>query len=164
MSNLNKVMLIGRLGADPEIRYTQSGGAVANIRMATTEFWKDKQGNKQEKTEWHSVVAFGKLADLAQNYLKKGRLVYIEGRLQTRDWVDQQNVKHYRTEVVANSLQFLERMGEGQSQGQSRPQGQNQPPGQNQSQGQNAPPPQDDYYQNSPPNEGEGFVEDDIPF
>ena len=108
MANLNKVTLIGRLGQDPEIRYTQSGSAVANVTIATNDYWTDKQGEKQEKTEWHSLVLWGKLADLAQSYLKKGSQVYIEGRLQTRDWEDQQGQKHYKTEVVVTTMQFLD--------------------------------------------------------
>ena len=108
MANLNKVMLIGRLGQDPEIRYTQSGSAVANATIATNDYWTDKQGGKQERTEWHSLVLWGKLADLAQSYLKKGSQVYVEGRLQTRDWEDQQGQKHYKTEVVVTTMQFLD--------------------------------------------------------
>ena len=108
MANLNKVTLIGRLGQDPEIRYTQSGNAVANATMATNDYWTDKQGEKQERTEWHSLVFWGKLADLAQSYLKKGSQVYVEGRLQTRDWEDQQGQKHFKTEVVATTIQFLD--------------------------------------------------------
>ena len=90
MGSLNKVLLIGRLGKDPEIRYTQSGNAVAHFSIATSESWTDSQGQRQEKTEWHEVVAWNKLADLAQSYLKQGSLIYIEGRLQTRSWDDQQ--------------------------------------------------------------------------
>ena len=108
MANLNKVTLIGRLGQDPEIRYTQSGNAVANATIATNDYWTDKQGEKQERTEWHSLVLWGKLADLAQSYLKKGSQVYVEGRLQTRDWEDQQGQKHYKTEVVVTTVQFLD--------------------------------------------------------
>ena len=108
MANLNKVMLIGRLGQDPEIRYTQSGSAVANTTIATNDYWTDKQGEKQERTEWHSLVLWGRLADLAQSYLKKGSQVYVEGRLQTRDWEDQQGQKHYKTEVVVTNMQFLD--------------------------------------------------------
>ena len=108
MANLNKVTLIGRSGQDPEIRYTQSGNAVANATMATNDYWTDKQGEKQERTEWHSLVLWGKLADLAQSYLKKGSQVYVEGRLQTRDWEDQQGQKHYKTEVVVTTMQFLD--------------------------------------------------------
>ena len=96
MANLNKVMLIGRLGQDPEIRYTQSGSAVANATIATNDYWTDKKGEKQERTEWHSLVLWGKLADLAQSYLKKGSQVYVEGRIQTRDWEDDQSQKHYK--------------------------------------------------------------------
>ena len=108
MGSLNKVMLIGNLGKDPEIRYTQAGSAVANFSLATTDRWTDKQGNRQEKTEWHDIVAFDRLADLAQNYLNKGKSIYVEGRLQTRSWEDQQGQKRYRTEVVANVIQFLD--------------------------------------------------------
>ena len=97
---LNKVMLIGRLGRDPEIRYTQSGNAVASFSIATSEYWRDKQGQRQEKTEWHDIVAWDRLADQAQSYLKKGSMVYIEGKLQTRSWDDQQGQKKYRTEIV----------------------------------------------------------------
>ena len=90
MGSLNKVMLIGNLGRDPEIRYTQAGSAVANFSLATTDRWTDRQGQRQERTEWHDIVAFDRLADLAQNYLKKGKSVYIEGRLQTRSWEDKE--------------------------------------------------------------------------
>jgi single-strand DNA-binding protein len=114
MASLNKAMLIGNLGRDPEIRYTQSGSAVANFSIATTDRWTDKSGQLQERTEWHNIVLFDRLADLAQSYLKKGSQVYIEGKLQTRNWEDQQGVKHYRTEVVGNVMQFLDRKpGEG---------------------------------------------------
>ena len=108
MANLNKVTLIGRLGQDPEIRYTQSGSAVTNVTIATNDYWNDKQGERQERTEWHSLVLWGKLADLAQSYLKKGSQIYVEGRLQTRDWEDQQGQKHYKTEVVVTTMQFLD--------------------------------------------------------
>ena len=108
MASLNKVMLIGRLGQDPEIRYTQSGSSVANINIATNENWTDKNGEKQERTEWHSLVLWGKLADLAQSYLKKGSQIFAEGRIQTRDWEDDKGQKHYRTEVVVTTLQFLD--------------------------------------------------------
>ena len=108
MANLNKVMLIGRFGQDPEIRYTQSGSAVANATIATNDYWTDKQGEKQERTEWHSLVLWDRLADLAQSYLKKGSQVYVEGRLQTRNWEDQQGQKHYKTEVVVTTMQFLD--------------------------------------------------------
>ena len=108
MASLNKILLIGRLGQDPEIRYTQSGSAVANVNIATNDYWTDKKGEKQERTEWHSLVLWGKLADLAQSYLKKGSQVYVEGRIQTRDWEDDNSQKHYKTEVVVTTMQFLD--------------------------------------------------------
>ena len=107
MASVNKVILIGNLGRDPETRYTTGGDAVTNLRIATTETWKDKSGEKQEKTEWHTVVLFGRQAEIAGEYLKKGRPVYIEGRLQTRKWTDKEGVEKYSTEVVGDRLQLL---------------------------------------------------------
>jgi len=107
MASVNKVILIGNLGRDPETRYTTGGDAVTNLRIATTESWKDKSGEKQEKTEWHTVVLFGRLAEIAGEYLKKGRPVYIEGRLQTRKYTDKEGVEKYSTEVVADRMQLL---------------------------------------------------------
>ena len=104
---VNKVLLIGRLGTDPEVRYTSNGGAVANFNLATNESWTDKQGQKQEKTEWHRIVVWGKLAELCGQYLSKGRQVFVEGKLQTRDWTDKEGAKRYTTEIVAQSVQFL---------------------------------------------------------
>jgi single-strand DNA-binding protein len=104
---VNKVILIGNLGADPEVRFTPGGQAVANFRIATSENWTDKNGQKQERTEWHRIVVWGKLAELCGEYLKKGRQCYVEGRLQTREWTDKENRKNYTTEVVANSVVFL---------------------------------------------------------
>ncbi|MCU6273534.1 single-stranded DNA-binding protein [Morganella morganii] len=108
---VNKVILIGKLGQDPEVRYLPQGGAVTNITLATSESWRDKQsGEMKEKTEWHRVVVFGKLAEVAGQYLKKGSQVYIEGQLQTRKWQDQQGQERYSTEVVVNiggSMQML---------------------------------------------------------
>lgn len=106
--SLNKVMLIGRLGRDPEIRYSQDGRAVVNFSMATSQQWSDRDsGEKKERTDWHRVVVFGKLAEICSQYLSKGRLVYIEGRLQTRSY-EQDGVTKYITEVVANDMQMLE--------------------------------------------------------
>ncbi len=107
MAGVNKVILIGRLGRDPEVRYTQGGQTVANLRLATSERYKDRNGQMQEATEWHSVVVWGKQAELAKQYLTKGREVYIEGALRTRQWQDQQGQKRYTTEVVARSIQFI---------------------------------------------------------
>lgn len=101
MSGLNKVQLIGRLGQDPEIRYTQASNAVANLSLATSETWKDKNtGEKQERTEWHRVVLFGKIAEIAGEYLRKGSLVYIEGKLQTQKWTDNDGIERYTTQIV----------------------------------------------------------------
>jgi single-strand DNA-binding protein len=107
MASVNKVILLGNLGRDPETRYTTGGDAVTNLRIATTETWKDKSGEKQEKTEWHSVVLFGRQAEIAGEYLKKGRSVYIEGRLQTRKYTDKEGVEKYSTEIVADRMQLL---------------------------------------------------------
>lgn len=108
MASLNKVMLIGNLGADPEMRYLPSGDAVANIRIATTESWKDKaSGEKKEETEWHRVSFFGKLAEIVGEYLKKGSPVYVEGRIKTRKWQDKDGQDRYSTEVVADRMQML---------------------------------------------------------
>jgi single-strand DNA-binding protein len=112
---INKVILVGNLGQDPEVRYMPSGGAVANISIATSESWKDKQtGQPVDKTEWHRIVFFNRLAEIAGEYLKKGSQVYVEGKLQTRKWQDQAGVDRYSTEVVANELQMLGgRQGQG---------------------------------------------------
>lgn len=104
---VNKVILIGHLGADPEVRYTASGSPVANFRIATTDTWNDKNGQKQERTEWHRIVAWAKLGELAGEYLSKGRQVYVEGRLQTRQWDDRDGNKKYTTEIVATQITFL---------------------------------------------------------
>ncbi len=111
-SGLNKVMLIGRLGGDPEVRYTSTGGAVANFNLATNEFWTDKSGQKQERTEWHKIVVWGKQAENCGQYLSKGRQAFVEGRLQTREWTDKEGNKRYKTEVVAMNVQFLGSPGE----------------------------------------------------
>ncbi|HEY5776398.1 MAG TPA: single-stranded DNA-binding protein [Xanthomonadales bacterium] len=105
---INKVILVGNLGKDPEIKYTASGGAIANLTIATSDSWNDKQtGEKVEKTEWHRVVAFQRLAEIMGEYLKKGSQVYIEGKLQTRKWQDQNGQDRYTTEIVANDMQML---------------------------------------------------------
>ena len=106
-SGVNKVILVGNLGADPEIRYTPSGAAVANFRMATTESWKDSDGQRQDRTEWHKIVVWGKLAELCGEYLAKGRMVYVEGKLQTRQWDDRDGNKRYTTEVQGREVTFL---------------------------------------------------------
>src|ERR1700730_9734118 len=107
MSGVNKVIIVGRLGADPELKTVTGGQSVARLSLATSENWTDKQGQKQERTEWHKVVVWGKLAELCGKYLTKGRQAYIEVRLQTRSWEHPQGQKRYATEVVANTVQFL---------------------------------------------------------
>ena len=107
MASVNKVIIVGNLGRDPETRYMPDGGAITNISVATTDVWKDKAGEKQEKTEWHRVAFFGKLAEIAGEYLKKGSQVYVEGRLQTRKWQDKDGNDKYTTEIVADRMQML---------------------------------------------------------
>ncbi len=107
MASVNKVILVGNLGRDPETRYMPDGGAITNISIATTSTWKDKSGEKQEATEWHRVAFFGKLAEIAGEYLKKGSQVYVEGKLKTRKWQDKDGVDKYTTEVIADAMQML---------------------------------------------------------
>lgn len=174
MGNLNKVMLIGRLGKDPEIRYTQSGSAVANFTIATDEYWTDQQGQRHEKTEWHYIVAWNRLADLAQSYLKQGSQIYLEGKLQTQSWEDAQSgQKRYRTEIVARVMQFLDRRPTEAGDYTNQPQSQAAPP-----QNPSHPPPASNKGNvpetqrphtppqippsGSPPEDS--YIEDDIPF
>jgi single-strand DNA-binding protein len=158
---VNKVILVGNLGADPETRYTASGSAITSIRIATSESWKDKEtGEQQERTEWHRVKFFGRLAEIAGEYLKKGRQVYIEGSLRTEKYTDKDGVERYSTDVVANEMQMLggsrdEGGGGGESRGQS---GQQQ-----RSQGGASPRSQQSQRAPEPAHAG-GFDDDDIPF
>lgn len=153
---VNKVLLIGNLGVDPEVRYSPSGAAVTNIRIATSESWRDRQtGEMQERTEWHRIVFFGKLAEIAGEYLRKGSKVYVEGRLQTRKWQGQDGQDRYTTEVVANEMQMLDGRGGsgggmGDSSGGGRPQQQGNAPQRQEANAQSEPP-MDDF-------------DDDIPF
>ena len=118
---INKVILIGNLGADPEVRYTPSGSAVATVNIATSDTWKDKQtGEAQERTEWHRVVFFNRLAEIVGEYLRKGSKVFVEGRLQTRKWQDQSGQDRYTTEIVAGEMQMLDGRGAGASEGSSQ--------------------------------------------
>ena len=110
---VNKVILIGNLGADPEVRYSQNGTAIASFRVATTETWKKQDGGKEEQTEWHRVVAFGRLAEICGEYLAKGSKVYIEGRIQTRKWQDKDGQDRYTTEIVAREMKMLSPRGAG---------------------------------------------------
>jgi len=149
---VNKVILIGNLGQDPEVRYMPNGNAVANVTLATSETWKDKQsGEPQEKTEWHRVVFFRRLAEIVGEYLKKGSKVYIEGRLQTRKW-EKDGQDQYTTEIVADQMQMLDSRGEGAARASSAGHGQPQTFQHNQQQ--SAPAPAND----------DGQFDDDIPF
>jgi single-strand DNA-binding protein len=147
--SLNKAMIIGRLGQDPELRYTQSGMAMANLNVATNEVWNDKSGQRQERTEWHRVVVFNKQAETAAKYLKKGRQVFVEGRIQTRDWEDRDGNKRYTTEIIATTVQFLDG-GEGGGRGAGGG-------GQHEYSEHDAGPPQNAGFDQS-------FNDDDIPF
>lgn len=120
MSGVNKVIVVGRLGSDPEVKTISSGQTVCRLSVATSENWTDREGQKQERTEWHRVVVWGRIAEVCGKHLSKGRQVYLEGRLQTRSWEDQQGQKKYTTEIVANTVQFLgsnDRSSQGQSMG-----------------------------------------------
>lgn len=108
MAGVNKVILIGNLGKDPEVRYMPNGGAVSNISLATSETWKDNNGEKQERTEWHNIVFFEKLAEIAANYLRKGSKIYVEGKLQTKKWQDKEGNDRYTTQVVVRTMQMLD--------------------------------------------------------
>ena len=122
MASVNKVILVGNLGADPETRYAPSGDAICNIRIATTDTWRDKtSGEKREATEWHRVVFFGKLAEIAGQYLKKGRSVYVEGRLQTRKWQDKEGRDQYTTEIRADQMQMIGGQSDGAQQERQHP-------------------------------------------
>jgi single-strand DNA-binding protein len=165
---VNKVILVGNCGQDPETRYTASGTAITNVSIATSDVWKDKQsGQQQERTEWHRVVFFNRLAEIAGEYLRKGSKVYVEGRLQTRKWQDQQGQDRYTTEIVAAEMQMLDgRSDAGQSAGgygapmddnYGQPAANNRP--QSQPQQQNRPAPAN----SAPPPDFDSF-DDDIPF
>lgn len=111
--SVNKAILIGHLGKDPEVRYMPSGEAVANVTLATSETWKDKNGEKQEKTEWHNIVFFKRLAEIAGEYLKKGSQIYVEGRITTEKWQDKEGKDRYTTKIVANEMKMLDRKSSG---------------------------------------------------
>ena len=104
---VNKAIIVGNLGADPEVKYSASGTAVVNLRVATTEYRKDAEGNRTEETEWHRIIAFGVTAENCSKYLTKGSKVYVDGKMKTRKWVDQNNVERYTTEIIANEVKFL---------------------------------------------------------
>ena len=157
MASVNKVILVGNLGRDPETRYTAGGDAITNVSIATTDTWKDKAGEKQEKTEWHRVAFFGKLAEIAGEYLKKGSQVYVEGRLQTRKWQDKDGQDKYSTEIVADRMQMLgSRAGSGGGSGGAAGSGEPPPERERSSGGGSAKP--------SPAKKNVDDLDDDIPF
>jgi single-strand DNA-binding protein len=168
---INKVILIGNLGADPETRAMPSGMTVANIRVATSESWKDKQsGESKERTEWHNVAMFGRLGEIAGEYLKKGSKVYIEGALRTRKWQDKQGNDRYTTEIIANEMQMLDSRGGGMGGGGGGGEYSGGAGGGGRRGGQSSPPP-DDFDQGGQPSgggggadKGGGEFDDDIPF
>lgn len=143
---INKVILVGNLGNDPEVRYSQSGSAITTISVATSESWKDKDGNQQERTEWHRVKFFGRLAEIAGEYLKKGKQVYVEGSLRTEKYTDKSGVEKYSTDIIANEMQMLGGVG-----GDERPQRKPQDKPQRQERA-------------SAPAGDPSFPDDDIPF
>ena len=149
-SGVNKVILNGRLGQDPEVRYTGNGGAVANFSLASSESWLDKSGQKQERTEWHRIVAWGKLGEICGQYLAKGRQAFIEGRLQTRDWTDKDGNKRYTTEIVAQNVQFLGSPGERTQQSSASPNSDFAPSA--------------GGFDSIPQSEGSPMSEDEVPF
>jgi single-strand DNA-binding protein len=158
---INKVILIGNLGRDPETRYTQGGSAVTNLRVATAESWKDRQtGEQQERTEWHSVVCFARLGEIAGEYLRKGSKVYIEGRLQTRKWQDKDGNDRYTTEIVANDMQMLDSRSGGGGGGDDAPMrqgGARQPRSESRNE-------REPTYDSSATSDFGDDVDDDIPF
>ena len=143
MAAVNKAIILGNLGRDPEVRYTTDGNAVTTFSVATTETRKDRDGNSQEYTEWHRIVVFGRLAEVCGEYLAKGRSVYVEGSIRTRSWDDKEGNKRYTTEIVGRTVQFLSPRGEGGRQSRSE-----------------ASPPADDFSYE----EGGGMTDDDVPF
>ena len=162
--SVNKVILVGRLGNDPEMKSTQSGSAIANLSIATSETWNDKQGQRQERTEWHRVVFYDRLAELCGRFLSKGRQVYIEGKIQTRKWTDQQGQTRYSTEVIGREMKFLgERGASGDSAGNYN-RGVGGGGGNDWGGGGRAPQQPSAPAPFQPSGDGGGFNDDDIPF
>jgi single-strand DNA-binding protein len=163
MGYLNKVLLIGRIGQEPEKRITPTGQSVVNISLATTEYFKDKSGNKQDRTEWHRIVLWNRLAEIVEQYCHKGSQLYVEGSIQTKEWQDKDGNKRYTTEIIARNIQLLDSKGQGASSGfQDNRQSSNQFEPYN--------PPSPSFQNQQEPSMGSGpvgsddFIEDDIPF
>lgn len=168
MASVNKVIILGRLGNQPELRYTTSNKAVTELRVATNDRWTDREGNKQEKTEWHSVVVWGRDAENCERYLAKGREVYVEGRLETRNWEDQSGQKRYKTEIIAQSVQFLSGRGDGDAAGGGGGRSWGDGPGRGGDEGgrdsARAKPARDSSKGPAPGMDDHGAIDDDIPF
>lgn len=168
MGYLNKVLLIGRLGQDPEKRITPAGHSVINISLATTEYFKDQSGSRQERTEWHKVVFWNRQAEIIEQFCKKGSQIYVEGSLQTREWQDKDGNKRFTTETVARNMQLLDSRPQGTQGGYQQRQEENQPNIQPQTEQDNVPPKDGQSFQEQPlqeaPGSSDDFVEDDIPF
>ena len=158
-NSVNKVILVGNLGQDPEGRFTPQGTAVTNLSVATNESWKNQNGELQDRTEWHRVVMYGKMAETANEYMHKGQMVYVEGRLQTRSWEDPQGQKRYRTEVVTTSMQFLDSRPSNEGSNQSYSSEPSQSMGSNQESSEAT-----SESENSQTGEKEDYIKDDIPF
>src|SRR5271155_5352673 len=154
--SVNKVILVGRLGRDPETRYTGGGQAVANFSVATDETFKDRNGERQKRTEWHKIVVWGKQAEIAQQYLKKGSLVFIEGRIQSREWQDKEGQKRTSFEIVANNFRMLGSRADGAAAGGGTPRGGDDMEGHHA--------PADDSYGGAQPAAGPEISDEDIPF
>jgi single-strand DNA-binding protein len=166
MASVNKVILVGNLGRDPEVRYMPNGEAVCNFSIATTDSWKDKAGAKQERTEWHNIVMYRKLAEIAGEYLKKGRPVYVEGRLQTRKWQTKEGQDRYTTEIIADQMQMLGGREGGSANASYDGGGMDQSSGMDDSSYSQAPAKQTNAPAKAAPAAGNNFddFEDDIPF
>ncbi|MFH2129047.1 MAG: single-stranded DNA-binding protein [bacterium] len=165
MGNLNKVLIIGRLGQDPEKRITPNGHTVVNVSLATSEYFKDQGGNKQERTEWHRVVFWNRQAEIVEQYCRKGSQIYVEGSLQTREWQDKDGNKRYSTDIVARNLQLLDsrqQTGQDGSSQSGRPE--NPSPPYQPNNNFNSPQPDSGYGDQPTSGNNDEFVEDDIPF
>ena len=156
--SVNKAILVGRLGRDPETRFTGGGQAVANFSVATDHSYKDRNGERQKKTEWHKIVAWGKLAEIVQKYLKKGSLIYIEGRIETREWQDKEGQKRYSTEIIASEMRMLGGRGDGAGAGGGASRGGDD------TEGHHAPAADDSYGGGAPSGGGPEISDEDIPF
>lgn len=164
MAGVNKVIILGHLGKDPEMRYMPDGKAIANFSVATSENFKDREGNKQERTEWHRVVLFGRVAEIAGEYLRKGSMAYVEGRLQTRKWTDKEGQERYTTEIVGDRLQLVGPRNDGGANSGNDRQPQQQRANNAPSNNRSSQPPEDPFGGGNTGNTNYSEFDDDIPF